>query len=185
MTARRRWALLAVVVGLALGATGGFLMLGQSPRVSPASLAPPKALISDGGFPSPVSGGPADGTRIKVPELGIDLPVVPGDGVNAPLYKAATYPGLKLPGQGGRSMVYAHARTGMFGPLFQAHTGQAVEIDRPDGKVLKYVIREYYPSWSSLDLRWLRPADHEELVLVTCTTYNINDPRVIAVAEPA
>ena len=24
----------------------------------------------------------------------------------------------------------------------------------------------------------------EELVLVTCTTYNINDPRVIAVAEP-
>jgi LPXTG-site transpeptidase (sortase) family protein len=159
-----------------------------APRpATPARLqvVPPASIIEDPVFPSPPTGGIAAGTRIVVPDLGIDLPVVAGDGENAPLYKAATFPGLKLPGEGGRSLIYAHARTGMFGPLFRAHTGERVEIHEPGGRVLGYTIRQYYPSWSSLDLKWLQPANHEELVLVTCTTYNINDPRIIAVAEPA
>jgi hypothetical protein len=47
------------------------------------------------------------------------------------------------------------------------------------------VIREFYPRWRSTDLKWLQPAQGEELILETCTTYNDNDPRIIAVAEPA
>lgn len=128
--------------------------------------------------------------RIKIPQLGIDLPLVRGDGTNVPLFKAAIHPALSPPGDGVRSMIYAHAQTGMFGPLLaaaQAGTGgvgDSVEVDRADGKVLHYVIRQFYPRWSIRDTRWLQPVSHEELILVTCTTYNLNDPRVVAVAEP-
>jgi LPXTG-site transpeptidase (sortase) family protein len=126
-----------------------------------------------------------EGLRIRVPELKIDLPIVEGDGYDAPLYKAAHYPGMPWPGEGGRSMIYAHARPGMFGPLFGAQVGEHVEIAGEDGRTRRYVIREYYPRWPITDLKWLQPGDHEQLVLVTCTTYNYNDPRIVAVAEPA
>jgi sortase (surface protein transpeptidase) len=120
-----------------------------------------------------------------MPELAIDLEIVPGDGQTAPLYKAALEPGMAPPGTGKRSMVYAHARNGMFGPLLlRGKVGQAIEIDRAGATPLHYVIREYYPRWSSTDTRWLDPAAHEELILETCTSYNPNDPRIIAVAEP-
>ncbi|MGI8608417.1 MAG: sortase domain-containing protein [Candidatus Dormibacteria bacterium] len=129
--------------------------------------------------------------RVKIPQLGIDLPLIRGDGTNVPLYKAAIHPALSPPGDGVRSMVYAHAQNGMFGPLLaaaQAGTGgvgDTVEVDRSDGRVLHYVIRQFFPRWPIHDTRWLQPVQHEELILVTCTTYNLNDPRVVAVAEPA
>ncbi len=128
--------------------------------------------------------------RVKIPELGIDLPLVKGDGTNVPLYKAAIHPALSPPGDGVRSMVYAHAQAGMFGPLLESAqsgsggVGDSVEVDRADGKVLHYVIRQFFPRWPINDTRWLQPVSHEELILVTCTTYNLDDPRVVAVAEP-
>jgi LPXTG-site transpeptidase (sortase) family protein len=134
-------------------------------------------------IPSPTAPAPP-GLRIRVPEVGIDLPIVEGDGYNAPLYKAAHYPGTAWPGEGGRSVLYAHARRGMFGPLFGARAGEHIVIDSPGGGVRTYVITQYYAHWPVTDLRWLRPGDHEEIVLVTCTTYNPNDPRIIAVGEP-
>ena len=76
-----------------------------------------------------------------------------------------------------------YARTGMFGPLFAARVGQHLQIKAPQ-ETRKYVVTEYYPRWPITDLKWLRPADHEELVLITCTTYNYNDPRIIVVAQP-
>lgn len=183
MILRRYWPAALVFIGL-LAVLAGILLLVRRPAPAPRA-ALPAPIIQGGGFtsPSPVPGFP-DGLRVRVPELGIDLPVVPGDGVNAPLYKAATDPRLKLPGENHRSMIYAHARDGMFGPLFHAATGQHVEVAEPNGRVLRYTIREYYPRWPSTDLKWLQPADHEELILLTCTTYNVNDPRIVAVAEP-
>jgi LPXTG-site transpeptidase (sortase) family protein len=124
------------------------------------------------------------GVRVRLPQLGIDLPVVEGNGVDAPLFKAAHYPGTTWPGEGGRSVIYAHARVGMFGPLFGARVGQEVQVASPNGPIRRFVIQQYYPRWPVTDLAWLRPGDHEQLVLITCTTYNNNDPRIIAVSEP-
>jgi len=134
-------------------------------------------------FPTP-SAQPSTGYRVVSKDLGIDLPIVPGDGWTVPLYKAASYPGMALPGHNGRSFLYAHAQTGMFAPLMQASVGQHVDIDRPGAPALHYVIRQYFPNWPPGDLRYLQPSDHDELVLLTCTTYNANDPRILAVAEP-
>lgn len=125
-----------------------------------------------------------EGSHVKVPDLGIDLEIVQGDGINAPLYKAAHYPSLPWPGEGGRSLLYAHARVGMFGPLWGAHVGEAVEVDTTDGKQLKYTITQYFPRWPDTDLSILQNVNHEELVLLTCTSWNTSDPRVVAIAEP-
>ncbi|MDQ6691180.1 MAG: sortase [Candidatus Dormibacteraeota bacterium] len=127
---------------------------------------------------------PVDGLRIQVPALGIDLKIVEGDGWEPPVNLAAHYPGMKWPGQGGRSFIYAHARPGMFGPLFQAAVGQKVVVAQPDGRRINYTIREYYPAWPVANTSILQPLNHEELVLYTCTSWTYNDPKIVAIAEP-
>lgn len=191
---RRHLQLLLVALGVVVMVAGVAVAL-SAPRErgvvpAPINTASPVAIVEH--LPQPVAAPtPANQTgiaasRLRIPELGIDLEVVPGDGVNAPLYRAAEYPSpMKLPGQGGRSMIYAHARTGMFGPLFNAKVGQHVDVTLADGRQLHYTIREYYAHWPVDDLRWFDQVDHEELVLVTCTTYDPNDPRIVAIAEPS
>lgn len=184
---------LVVIIGalLAVGCGGN-----PRPAAAPPN-APPNAHLSvslperdplEGtGVAAPVAvvaAEPTDGLRVRVPALGIDLKIVEGNGWEPPLNLAAHYPGMKWPGQGGRSFLYAHARPGMFGPLFQASVGQKVEVVQPGGKVLSYTIRRYYPAWPVSNTSILQPADHEELVLYTCTSWTYNDPKIVAVAEP-
>ena len=160
----------------------------NAPQKAPlyASL-PEREPLEGTGVAAPVAvaaAAPTDGLRVRVPALGIDLKIVEGNGWEPPLDLAAHYPGMKWPGQGGRSFLYAHARPGMFGPLFQASVGQKVEVVQPGGKVLNYTIRRYYPAWPVNNTSILLPADHEELVLYTCTSWTYNDPKIVAVAEP-
>jgi LPXTG-site transpeptidase (sortase) family protein len=133
----------------------------------------------------PTPGTVPAGYRVKSTDLGIDLPIVAGDGWTVPYYKAAVYPGMKMPGTGDRTMLYAHAQAGMFGPLSHAATGQHIDITRPGQPTLHYVITRYFPKWSPADLTYTKPLGHDELVLLTCTSYQANDPRILAVAEPA
>jgi LPXTG-site transpeptidase (sortase) family protein len=202
-----RWRLLAALIGLVLIAVSGTALLrpvlfgsqGPAATVALERLPQPTPIISPENFPSPLPVGnqqipreppvSTDGWRIRLPSLNIDLPLVQGDGLNVPYYKAAHYPTMPWPGQGLRSFVYAHAQYGppiMFGPLLGHNvTGTDVYVDRPGRSSLHYVIRQYYAAWPISDTRWLQPADHEELILMTCTSWNASDPRVIAVAEPA
>jgi len=204
---RRHWRLLGATVGLLLVAGSVLAFLthpsGFGPRTPAAvrkvaGLPQPKPIISPENFPAalpiistqiprdaPVS---PDGWRIRLPQLGIDLPIVQGDGSSVPYYRAAHYPTTAWPGSGSRSFLYAHDQYGppvMFGPLGAANrTGVDVYVDRPGQAELHYVIRQYYPAVPYTDLSWLQPTNHEELVLMTCTSWVATDPRVIAVAEP-
>lgn len=187
---RRVGLLLTASVGVALLSIGTVITLDTSrpsaaaARQTPVPPTPMPIIDLPRTIPTPPA-VPAAAVRVEVPELGIDLPVVPGDGVNAPYYKAAEYPApLRAPGAGGRSMIYAHAQPGMFAPLFNGKVGQHVDVTLADGRRLHYVIAQYYAHWPVDDLRWFQPGDHEQLLLVTCTTYNQNDPRIVVVAEP-
>jgi len=203
----RRWRLLGALTGLALIAVSSTALLWpvisrsqSAPRTAAVERLPqPKQIISPAEFPPPLpvgnqqipreAPGSSDGWRIRMPSLNIDLPLVQGDGLNVPYFKAAHYPTMPWPGEGQRSFVYAHAQYGppiMFGPLLDhGATGIDVYVDRVGRSELHYVIQQYYPAWPITDTKWLQPADHEELILMTCTSWNSWDPRVIAVAEPA
>jgi hypothetical protein len=60
-------------------------------------------------------------TRVAMPGLGVDLPVVLQRGNAFPWCNVGMYlPVLAQPGEAGVTFLYAHARTGMFLPLLKA-----------------------------------------------------------------
>lgn len=104
---------------------------------------------------APTPSFPSDrvATRIVIPALAIDLPVMlqtPDYGV-FPLCDVALYkPELGQPGQGRATYIYAHARDGMFLPLLtaslvdngQSMIGDVVELYTSDDYLFRYAIVE-------------------------------------------
>ena len=64
-----------------------------------------------------------------IERLGIDLTIVEGDGIDAPIGKAAHYPGTGWPGGGTNIYIYGHAQEGMFLSLWDAKKGDEVVLD--------------------------------------------------------
>jgi hypothetical protein len=117
----------------------------------------------DPGLQLPIAGAseqpaptfPADrvATRVVVPKLGIDLPIIqqpPSAGL-FPLCDVALYfTALGQPGSGRATYIYAHAREGMFLPLLLASQqnngasliGDVVEIYTSDDQLFIYNVSE-------------------------------------------
>lgn len=105
------------------------------PAVEPALVAPAKPAGS---------GTPVVATRVVIPVLGIDLPIVSGDlkiqgnPPRYPLCDVAEYlTSFKQPGEGGTTYLFAHARQGMFLPLLQGSL-------RDDGTAMRGALVEVY-----------------------------------------
>ena len=123
-------------------------------------------------------------TRIVIARLGIDLPIVEGDGVDAPLYKVAHYPGTAWPGGGSNIYLYGHARDGMFLSLWNAKLGDQVVLDLANGSQRTYVVSKIMPKVAWDDMALLAPTPHEQLTLQTCTSYEQTAPRFVVIAVP-
>ncbi len=102
-----------------------------SPVATPEGSAPASTV------PDPTEApGRAVATRVVVPALNIDLPVVKGDDkypyCNVAMYlhtgDTAATDGFGQPGEGRATYLYAHARDGMFGPIYH----WAIEKRNPD-----------------------------------------------------
>lgn len=154
---------LVVALGVALLATG---LLSYTSAVEPPFVA--QALESydplptidvatlPGGSLAPGSAFPKDrvATRIVVPRLDIDMPVILQEGAEDrfgtyPLCDVAMYlPFLGQPGQGRATYIYAHAQPSMFLPLYIASLtnngkrllGYAVYVYTSDNFVFEYRI---------------------------------------------
>jgi hypothetical protein len=116
--------------------------------------------------PSPTPVVDRVATRVRIEAMKIDLAVVeqPG-GPNAyPLCNVAMYlkAPLKQPGQGGATYLYAHARDGMFGPIYEraikkkfggpsSMLGMIVEVWTSDDMLFTYQIVEYRLDQRDLD----------------------------------
>ena len=107
-----------------------------------------------------------------------------GDGVDAPLGKAAHYPGTGWPGDGTNIYLYAHARDGSFLALWDARVGDVVVLDLADGSQRSYVVSKILPRAPWNDLRLLRPTASEQLTLQTCTSNKKTAPRFVVIAVP-
>jgi len=133
--------------------------------------------------PSPAAASAA-GVRLRISRLGMDLPIIEGDGVDVPFGKAAHYPGTAQPGEPGNAYLYGHARRGSFLELWSARLGDEVLVEMEDGRQRAYEIAEVHPRVPYNAISFLEPSPDERLTLQTCTTANPADPRFIVIARP-
>ena len=176
--------------------------LGGAPVAAIGSGGPSLGLPTDGGPsavtndslppiatdpPSPVPSATPAGiiaTRILIARLGINLQIVAGDGLDAPLGKAAHYPGTAWPGGGSNIYIYGHARVGMFPSLWQARVGDEVVLTLADGTTRTYVVSKVLPKVPWNDVSYLNPTPTEQLTLQTSTSYYATAPRFVVIALP-
>ncbi len=164
----------------------GLLTYGTQPQLAAPIPSPPASTAPSASptllpFPTPepsaaTSASPAVArvaTRVVVPALRIDLPVVrpPNDPNHFPYCNVAEYvPTLSQPGQKGTTYLYGHARDGMFLPLLlqsridngSAMLGMLVQVYTSDDRVYLYEITRVLRHQSEL---YTRPA--EQVVLQT------------------
>jgi LPXTG-site transpeptidase (sortase) family protein len=206
-------AIVAVAAGLAFVLGGGLGSGAIGPTATPAASGEPTPGFSDlplvtvppGGSPAgtpdgtvpPGSGSPAptatpspgDGAgiradRIRIARLGIDLAIIEGDGIDAPIGKAAHYPSTAWPGGGSNIYIYGHARDGMFITLWEVRVGDDVELDLVDGTTRTYTVTKVLPRvpWDAVE--YLAPTPTEQLTLQTSTSYYPTAPRFVVIAVP-
>jgi hypothetical protein len=113
--------------------------------------------------PSPSSGQPSASpsadrvaTRVVVEALGIDLPIIKPHGSSStyPQCNVAMYiQELSQPGSGHATYIYAHARDGMFGPIYErailkqsggpkSMIGMIVQVYTSDDQLFEYQVTE-------------------------------------------
>ena len=155
-----------------------------SPLASPATLGPSASPTATAAPTIP------PGYRIKIARLAIDLPIAEGDierdtvQQQTPDNFAFHFPGTAIPGDGGNSYIYAHARRGMFLSLWSARVGDEVMIVTADGRERRYVVSEVHPRVEPADVSWAQPTTTERLTLQTSTGPNPGDPRFVVIALP-
>jgi len=152
---------------------------------------PPSASASPG--PEP---GQGVASRIRIPSLRIDLPVVPGDLIvpgNVDLYPlcdvAMFLPEYVQPAVHGATYIYAHARDGMFRPLLLASEqnngrrmlGMTVEVYTSDDWLFLYTISEVRRH--TRDLNDAVNTTTERLWMQTSTGPNGTVPKLQVVAD--
>ena len=141
----------------------------------------PRITLPPIGSAPPATAGPtfpADrvATRVRIPALRVDLPVVkpPGGANTYPLCDVAMYiQQLGQPGEGRATYLFAHARDGMFLPILTASKirdgkkmlGMVVEVYTSDDQRFLYEIVEVRRH--QLDLNAAITATSEELWLQT------------------
>ena len=152
---------------------------GYGPCVGPVGSPPPTPTPT--GDPTPeatppgVDSGDSPPTRVVVPSLGIDMPVIAGDS-NYPLCNVAQYlAGFANPGQPGTTYLYGHARAGMFLALLEESQvddgagmiGALVKVYTADKKLHMYQIDIVRRHATDLSLAFeLEPGQHR-LILQT------------------
>ncbi len=137
---------------------------GATPAAPSVSLALPSVAPSGdpGASPSPSPPGAiAVATRIVVPALRIDLPVVAGPPgypyCDVAMYQTAAP--FTQPGQNGPVYIFAHARDGMFGPIYNLTivqgtpdrmVGMIVQVYTSDDRLYLYEITRVFPHQTDL-----------------------------------
>jgi Sortase domain len=157
-----------------------------TPRVLPPAFSPwPWQL------PGPTPFVAARPTRVAIPGLRIDLPVVvPARKETFPPCDVAEFlPTFDLPGEAGTTYIYAHARKGMFLPILvaswrkngRAMIGDEVHVWTDDDRHYVYEIVRVRRHQHSLD--WALELPPESLVLQTSETPYATGTKVMLVAR--
>lgn len=171
----------------------------------------PTPSVSPTPTPTPDPGWVA--TQLQITSIGLNIKVHKATTAAQcgfpPEYDAWVLCEGQEPGRGGNAYIFAHARRGMFLPLWNVQLGADVKILMSDGQVLLYQVTEIHPNVSCPDTEapkmpanleplalkyaepgcgqgvfWTGPADHERLTLQTSQGFNRNWGEFIVVADP-
>lgn len=131
-------------------------------------------------------------SRVVVPALGIDLPIVkPPPNETFPYCDVAEYlTALHQPGQAGTTYIYAHARVGMFLPILTASKidngasmiGMLVQVFTNNDELHLYQITAVYRHQTDLHIAYA--ATTEQLMLQTSEGPRGTTGKVMVVATP-
>ena len=170
---------------------------GPSPSLDLPTL-PPDASASAEPILSPTPNPNRVATRVVIDAMGIDLPVVKprGGSDTYPLCNVAMYlqdPRIGQPGSGKASYIYAHARDGMFGPIYeraiqkkhggpQSMIGMLVRVYTSDDLLFEYSITDVY--LHQLTLAMPLSATTEQLWLQTSEGPHGTPGKTQILAEP-
>ncbi|HEY5630475.1 MAG TPA: sortase [Candidatus Limnocylindrales bacterium] len=175
------------------------------------TIAPSQGTAS--GSPTPSSStGPAVATRLVVPALRIDLPVVQGPPgypyCGVAMYYVDNSGLLGQPGSGKPTYLFAHARDGMFGPIYNLTivqrtpdkmVGMLVQVYTSDNKLYQYEITAVYPHQLNMnrafdgnqDELWLQTSEgphgtpgKTQVLAMPLSVWNV-DPKLAHPALPA
>jgi LPXTG-site transpeptidase (sortase) family protein len=121
--------------------------------------------------------------RVRIDRLSIDLPIIEGDGVDAPLAHVAHHPRTAWPDSGSNVFLYGHAQEGTLRSLWDVSVGDEVVITLVDGSSRSYAVTQVRPRtpWNATEL--LDPTPTERLTLQTSTGTEATSPRFVAIAE--
>lgn len=132
--------------------------------------------------PVPTS-SPAQASRIQIPALGVDAPVVQGDGWEQLKKGVAQHLGTPNPGENGNLVLSAH--NDIFGELFR-------ELDRlqPGDVVILYTNQRQYvyvvtgtQIVEPTRVEVMAPTANPVITLVSCYPYLIDNQRIVVSAE--
>jgi len=165
---------------------------------TPGPVATPSPAPSPATSPTPSPSPQAYASRIRIPSLNIDLPVVSGDLVvpgNVDLYPlcdvAMFSPVFVQPGQDGATYIYAHAQRGMFAPLLKASevndgasmVGALIEVYTSDDELHLYELYQVKRHATDLSLA-NPPLGTHMLVLQTSEGVSGTIPKLQVAARP-
>jgi hypothetical protein len=127
-------------------------------------------------------------TRVAVPGIGIDLPVIRGPAGYPPCRVAMYHASVAQPREPGVTFIYAHARTGMFLPLLtrwrnsggSSLIGRTVKVWTSDSYVSYYRINKVRTTTKKMSGAY--SLTNERLWLQTSTGPNTTYPKLIVEA---
>lgn len=156
----------------------------------PGSSFPPEALPASIGvnvqqappLPPPTS-GPQSPTRIVIPAIGVDWPIVPGDSWDQLKLGVGHRAGSADPGERGNMILSGH--NDVFGEVFKdletLKNGDEVHVFA-GGKLFKYAVRAKRIV-SPNDLSVLQPTREAAVTLITCHPYRVDTHRLVVIAQ--
>ena len=123
--------------------------------------------------------GPAQANRIQIPAIGVDAPVVQGDGWEQLKKGVGQTIGTANPGEDGNVVLSAH--NDIFGEIFryldQLQSGDEVVLYTNQGVYVYIVTRTKIVE--PTDVSVMEPTADPSITLISCYPYLVNDQRIV------
>jgi sortase A len=127
--------------------------------------------------------GPATALRLRVPAIGLDAPIVQGDGWEELKRGVAQHLGTANPGEQGNLVLSAH--NDIYGELFrdldQLEEGDEIIVSTLNLDFTYRVI--YWEIVDPTDVEVMAPTQEPVISLISCYPYLVNSNRIVVVGE--